>query len=113
VVSGLEKIDSAFIHAVYQPMFLRHPSRPAPRQHILEWFWFAYPGERVSQHRLDQFKYSQGDLSVCIDPATQILAKLGMEYRIALTDSSQVPSPGAAFREAQACPSVLQHAAMQ
>jgi hypothetical protein len=53
MVFCLQKINAGTAYAVNEAMLLRDTPRPAARQYILEWLWFADTGKGISEHRFN------------------------------------------------------------
>ena len=93
MITGLQKIDPIMGDAIYEPVLLREPARPASRQHVLEWLWLANSGKRIPQHAFNELEGAKRDLPVVFDPVTNILPKFGMKYGLTLNVAQKFPSP--------------------
>ena len=60
-------------------MLLGNPPRPRTREKMLQRLGFTDPVERIAKHGLDKIQDPQGDLTIDLDPSTQVLAKLCVE----------------------------------
>jgi hypothetical protein len=92
MVPGLQKVDSIAADAIYQPVLLSHAPRPASRQKEFQWLQLADTCKRISQHGFNQFKDTQRDLSIILNPMLEIFPELRLKNSFALSGPRQVPS---------------------
>ena len=80
VVSGLQEIDGFVTDAIYQPVFLRDTSRPAPGEHILEWFGLTRAFEGVSHDCINEIEDPDRRGTLAFHPEPEVLQELRLEY---------------------------------
>ena len=83
MIPGLKKVDSLAPDEIDESVFFRDPTRPSPREKVLQWFRLPDPDKRLSQNGLDQVQNPQGRPSVGFHPETQIFSKLRLKNGLA------------------------------
>ncbi len=81
MVARLKEIDAVVPHQVDQPMFLRHPPRPASVKVELQRFRLSDAFERIPENGFRELQNSQSGLALRSNPVTQVFSKLGMKDR--------------------------------
>ncbi len=77
--ASLQKINPFFRHAINQPVLLCDASAPASRQTVAERFWFSDSLEWVTQDCVNQVQHSEGDISLCLNPISQVFHEFGLD----------------------------------
>ena len=76
MVSSLMKLDLVGGHAIDQAMFLSNATAPATGQRESERLRLTDPFKWVGQNSCYEVEDSESNLTVSLDPVTQIVAKL-------------------------------------
>jgi hypothetical protein len=80
MIACLEEVDPIVCYAIYKPVFLRRPARPAAFKHIPKRLRFAHTLKRVPHDCLDQIKDSDSDVPVRFHPVSKVFPKLLLKY---------------------------------
>jgi hypothetical protein len=76
MVTALQEVNSVLFNEVDQTMLLGDPSRPHSGAQIFERFRFAEALKGFSKNLADKTKSLEGNLSIGLDPESQILDEL-------------------------------------
>ena len=97
VVSSQEEVYSLRGDTIDQPMLLCDAARPAPRKSEFQGFRFPGTVKGIADDGLNQIEDPDGDVTLVLDPETQVLNELRLEcggpFRFALRRASLPARP--------------------
>ena len=80
MITRLKEIDPVVCDAIYKPVFLRDPARPAAFKHIPKRLRFGHTLKRIPHDCLNQIKDADSDVPVRFHPVSKVVPKLLLKY---------------------------------
>lgn len=80
MITRLKEIDPVVCDAIYKPVFLRDPPRPAAFKHISKRLRFAHALKRITHDCLNQIKDPDSNIPIRFHPVSEVFPKLLLKY---------------------------------